>query len=441
MKKLFFITLLALSGSVLAQNVPIPIVLTQRLPWAPATVQVGGNCNIDVILDTADFIDIITSGSIAEADSMTFPKGKITLDEATKRLTFDKNIPIKKGIRVHTTTRNLTIDASQYSSVVLRSTSGYCDSLDHLALISDNFAMICVESPVKATETNIDARSYSWIRYIDIEGKQIYTTVRGNARVLEIGENSDRVEESAYGVLFQRDHQQIPLFMEYSFGTTAIGNLPSHSSYIKGDNYIWGSSPLPMFNYQFRYAFWANNHWSLSAGFGVHVESFRVDNAYIDLVFDSLTSLYSFQAQNSSALFAQEEAQNGKIYWNSSIAGVTYLTLPICLEWRSRADYRGFRFGAELLPAVAFYRKNALLRRNGFYADKDMVAATSNDRLGKIINPFRLDMRLSAAYGHIGIFAQTSLTPLFRSKTDNADSKPALDQKLFPSSIGITFMF
>ena len=153
------------------------------------------------------------------------------------------------------------------------------------------------------------------------------------------------------------------------------------------------------------------------------------------------SSTFSIQAQNTSTLFAQEEAVNGKTYWNSNIMGVCYLTIPIRIEWRNRADYRGFRLGAELQPAVALYRKDVALRRNGFYSDKDMVAATKNDRIGKLINPLRLDMRLSVAYGRFGVFAQSSLTPLFRTSSDNPASKPILDDKLFPTSFGITLMF
>lgn len=439
MKKTIIILLLALSGSIMSQTVPI--ILTQRLPWAPASINVGGTCNIDVVIDTANYVAIITSGSFADADSMKFPAGKITMDEATKRLTIDNSISIKKGIQVHTSSPDVTIDASQYSSVVLRSASGVEAKLDHLVLKSDNFAIINVESPIEATEINIDAKSYSWIRYTEIEGKHKQTNVRGNARVVEIGKSSDRVEESNYGLLFQRDHQQLPLFMEYSFGSSTIGGLPFNSTYIEGNNYLWSINSISFFNYQFRYAFWSTNHWSLSTGIGVSSEIYRADNTYLDLVYDSLSSLYSIEAQNTSTLFAQEESLNGKIYWNSIISSICYLTIPIRLEWRNRADYRGIRIGAEIQPAIAIYKKDVTLLRNGFYADRNMVAATRNDKIGKIINPFRLDMRLSVANGRFGVFAQSSLTPIFRTKTDNPESKPALDKKLYSTSFGITFSF
>ena len=441
MKKIFLILLLALSGVAFGQEVLFPIVLTQRLPWAPATIKVGGSCSIDVILDTSDFVDIITSGTMAEVDSLKFPVGKITFDEATKQLSIDKNIRFKNGIRIHTSSKDITVKASEYANVSLRSASGNKVSLDQLVLSTEDLALIDVKTPIDVTESNIDAKGYSWIRYNLISSNQKYTTVKGNGRVVEIGETTSRIEESAYGLLFSRDHQQLPLFMEYSFGSSALGSFPFNSTYIKGDNFLWSNAKLSNFNYQFRYAFWATNHWSLSVGIGVNVENYQADNAYIDLLFDSLSSSYSLQAMNSSALFAAEERTNGKIYWNSIIKANCYITIPIRLEWRNRADYRGVRIGAELQPAVSIYRKRVALYRHGFYADKEMVAATNNDKIGKLLNPFRLDLRLSAAYGRFGVFAQSSLTPLFRTSSDNTVSKPKLNESIFPSTIGITFTF
>lgn len=439
MKKILLIALLSLTCSAVGQT--FPIVLSQRLPWAPASIYVGGSCSIEVVIDTVDYVYIVTSGTIAEVDSMTFPTGKITLDEATKRLTIDKSINIKNGIRVHTSSKDITINAREYASVALRSASGAKAELDHLVLCSENLALIDVKTPINAKESNIDAKGNSWIRYNLISSEQKYTSVKGNGRVVEIGKEYDRIEESAYGILFNRDHQQLPFFMEYSIGSTALGSLPFNASYVKGDNHLWSRSALSVFNYQCRYAFWATNHWSLSAGVGVHAEVFHADNTYLDLGFDSVSESYSFQAQNTSVLFAQEEAANGKTYWNSMVTGLCYITIPIRIEWRNRADYRGVRIGAELQPAVALYRTTVSLRHYGFYSDKNMVAATNNDKVGKLINPFRLDMRFSVAYGRIGIFTQSSLTPIFRTKTDNPDSKPKLNNKIFPSSFGITFTF
>ena len=441
MKKLILIALATLSGSVMAQSVNVPIVLTQRLPWAPATIVVGNSCNIEVVLDTADYVAIITSGSVALADSIKFPTGKITLDEATKRLTIDNSISIKDGIKVYTSSKDVTIKASQNSSVVLRSATDGKARLSHLVLNSDDMAMINVKVPVEADEAVIDARDYSWIRYGEIDARQKNTDIRGGARVVEVGEERSRVEDSPYGELFLRDHQQVPVFLEYSFGISTLGSSPFHSSYIKGDNYIWSAASLSQYVIQFRYAFWTTNHWSLSAGFGMDGEGYRADNSYLGLAFDSLSSLYSIEAQNSSTLFADEEAQNGKTYWNSSIGNVFYLTLPIRIEWRSRADYKGIRLGAELRPSIAIFRKEVTLRHNGFYADRNMVAGTYDSKIGKLVNPFRLDACLTAGHGRFGVYALSSLTPVFRSKTDNPGSKPALNHRLFSSSLGITFTF
>lgn len=430
--------LLALSSAAIAQEIHIPIVLMQRLPWAPATIIVGGKCSIDVILDTANYIDIITAGNVDEVDSIKFPTGKITLDETTKQLTIDKSINYKEGIRIHTTSEDVIINAIDFSSVMLRSSSGNSTKLNRLVLRSDNLAMIDVKTPIEANESEIESKGYSWIRHDLLSGRQSNTTVKGNGRVVEIGETATRIQEPPYGFLFNRDHSSFPFFIDFSFGTVLLGSFPFHNSYIKGSNFTWSNKPSSYFLYQFYTSAWSNNNWSLMLGFGMKAESYNADNAYLDLVEDTVASNFSLQAMDASSLFANEERTNGKIYWNSTIMGVVYIIVPIRFEWRSRPDYRGFRIGAELQPSMAIMPKYTAIKHFGNYAVKNMQASTTNEKIGKLVNPFRLDLRLTAGYGKVGFFAQTSLTPLFRTKSSNPVSKPILNEKLFATSFGFT---
>lgn len=441
MKKLFILTLLALSTTVIAQEIHLPVVLMQRLPWAPATINVGGKCSIDIILDTANYVDIITAGTFTEVDSMKFPTGKITLDETTKQLTIDKSISFKNGIRVHTTSRDIIVNAIDFASVMLRSSSGNKAALNRLVLRSDNLAMIDVKTPIEANDSEIESKGYSWIRHDLLSGPQKNTIVKGNGRIVEIGETNTRIQESPYSFWFNPDHSSFPFFMDFSFGATTLGSFPFYNPYVKGSNFNWSIKSLSCFSYQFYASVWSNSNWSLMLGFGMKAEDYNADNTYLDLVEDTITSSFSLQALDASSLFASEELANGKILWNSTITGNVYIMIPIRFEWRSRADYKGFRIGAELHPSMAIVSKNVVIRHFGHYADKNMQASTSNEKIGKLINPFRLDMRLTAGYGKVAFFAQTSLTPLFRTKTDNPVSKPMLNKKLFPTSFGITLSF
>lgn len=441
MKKIFIITLLALGSAVMAQEIHFPVVIMQRLPWAPASINVGGKCSIDVILDTANYVDIITTGTSDEVDSMTFPTGKITLDETTRQLTIDKSINFKEGIRVHTTSEDITVNAIDFASVMLRSHSGNKAVLNRLVLRSDNLAMIDVKTPIEANESDIESKGYSWIRHDLLSGRQSNTTVKGNGRVVEIGKTATRIQEPPYGFLFNRDHSSFPFFIDFSFGTVLLGSFPFYNPYTKGSNFTWSNKPSSYFLYQFYASVWSNNNWSLMLGFGMKAGNYNADNTYLDLVEDTIASNFSLQAVDASSLFASEESTNGKIYWNSTIMGVVYIIVPIRFEWRSRPDYRGFRIGAELQPSMAIMPKYTVIRHFGHYGERNMQASTSNEKIGKLVNPFRLDLRLTAGYGKVGYFVQTSLTPLFRTKSSNPVSKPVLNEKLFATSFGITLSF
>jgi hypothetical protein len=59
-----------------------------------------------------------------------------------------------------------------------------------------------------------------------------------------------------------------------------------------------------------------------------------------------------------------------------------------------------------------------------------LVEQISND----FISPLRCDVRLEAAWNHIGVFLQASLLPFFRTSGENA-----FDVKYYPMSIGLSF--
>ncbi len=69
------------------------------------------------------------------------------------------------------------------------------------------------------------------------------------------------------------------------------------------------------------------------------------------------------------------------------------------------------------------------------------IARTSDEQLGKFIYPFQLGLRLDIGYNRVSFFAETLLTPLFRTRGDNTPAKPVMGQKLYPFSVGISFTY
>lgn len=429
------IVLLVIGGIAKAQS--FPIVLTQKLPWAPSNIEANATKEISVVYDTANYIAIVTYGTLEEADSLRFPEGKIKFDSESRKLSFNSNdFPYNSGIQVHTNSKNLTLNAKGYSKITLSSMSDKEIHLRTLTLNAENGSIIEVTHNVVADEAYIDAKDYGWVRYRKIEAKRKKTNAYGSARVIEIGGN---VQESFFSPL-TKDYREIPMFADWSVGICTLGGTPFGGFNTPTGNFIWGIRSVNYVSITSRWAFYQKSHWDISAGFGMNSGCFRVDNAYLSLETDAATGITNLEAVDASSLFAAEEQLHGSILWGSEL-WTTNLIIPIRLEWRSRTDYKGLHISGELRPGFAINRGRSVLHRNGHYMDELSIARTSDERLGKFINPFQLGLRLDIGYNHVSFFTETSLTPLFRTRGDNTPAKPVMGQKLYPFSVGICFTY
>lgn len=427
--------LVTLCSSTWAQGVQFPVLLTQSLPSTLSSIIVCNDFEVRIVCDTANYVDVKTTADITQIDSLRFPEGKLKLTDGGTQLVFNNEFPYHSGITVHTTAQNLIVHAIDYSKVALSSRSKKIE-LNNLSIRVQNEAFVEVEKPVEVKSlVTLYVDNYANIRHRKIEAANIKKMIYGRGRINDIDGMS---EESYYAEFFNINHHEIPIFFDFSIGLNSMGITPYGGFNAPTGNFIWSTGFYLHEN--IRYAFWQREHWSLSSGIGLVFQNFKADNAYLDMVTDNATGEATLSAVDASALFAAEEAVNGHIMWNSS-ASVTYIGIPIRLEWRYRPDYKGVRASIELRPSFAVGRNNTYLIRNGFYQDKHEVASTRNERFGKYINPFRLDMRLSVTYRHIEFFGESSLTPMFRTDTDNQDTRPAIDQKLYPVSLGICFTF
>lgn len=434
-RKILLPLALLLGTSATAQK--FPIVLTQKLPWAPANIIANATKEIKIIYDTANYIAVVTYGTIEEADSLRFPEGKIKFDSENRKLSFTSNdFPYSNGIQVHTNSKNLTLNAKEYSKITFASANDDTVRLNTLTLDAENGSIIEVTANVVADEAYIDAKDYGWIRYRSIEAKNKRSNAYGSGRIVEIG---GEVDESLFSSLV-KDPREVPVFMDWSLGISTLGSTPFGGFNAPTGNFVWGIRPASHYSIGARWAFFQKPHWDISAGFGMKAEAFHVDNAYLSLNTDTVNGISTLEAVDASALFANEERKHGKILWNSDFTIVNIL-FPIRIQWHSRADYKGLHIGGELRPGFAIYRKKSHLLRHGFYTDELTVAATKDERLGRYINPFQLGLRLDIGYNRVSFFAETSLTPLFRTNSDNTDAKPIMDQKLYPFSAGVCFTF
>ena len=77
-----------------AYSQQFPIVLKQDLPKAPRIVRTTGDYNIQVVRDTANYISVITYGTVDEIDSLQFPAEKLSLSEGQFGTHLRQRVPL-----------------------------------------------------------------------------------------------------------------------------------------------------------------------------------------------------------------------------------------------------------------------------------------------------------------------------------------------------------
>lgn len=417
-------------GTPIANAQQIPIVLMQKLPKAPRIVKTTLNYDISVVCDTANYIAVITYGTVEDADSLQFPSGKLTLSEnqSDLTLTFGSEFPYRNNIQLHTTARNMSLHAMGSSQITLTSADKQEINLDAIVFQTEGNAIITVEQNLTVKQTYINAKDYSIVRHNAIHADKSRRDIYGGARIIEIGKE---VDESPLAILYRFPGDE-GAFMDLSYGVSYMASHPFGGGNVPTSNFVWGAG----FHYSFagRIATWQRPHWGISTGFGLKAESYRANNAFLDLIVDTVSGLTSLQAVDATNLFGP---RNSNIMWSSTMFSMQ-LFIPVHIEWRKLTNYRGLRIGAELRPGITYLNKSLYLNRTGFYQGENKVAESKNENLGKYINRFQLGAKFVVSYDKLSFFVESTLTPFFRSHTGSSNARPALDQKIYPCSFGFT---
>ena len=413
-----------------AYSQQFPIVLKQDLPKAPRIVRTTGDYDIQIVRDTANFISIITYGTVDVIDSLQFPSEKLSLSEGQfgTTLTFSNGFPYHNRIQLHTTASNMSLNATGESIITLSDAQSDTLTLDALVLQTEGNSIISVKQPLIVKTVHINAKDYSMVRHNTIHADRVQRDIYGGARIVE---NGKAVDEAPLAILYRQTGEQ-GVFMDFSGGTSYLASRPFGGGNMPTGNFVWGTG----FHYSFsgRIATWQRPHWGLSTGFGLKVETYHTDNAFLDLIVDTVSGLTSLQAVDASSIFGPS---NSNITWSSTMLSHQFF-IPIHLEWRKHNDYRGLRIGAELRPGITIFNKSFYLVRTGFCQDQNKAVTSNNESLGKYYNHFQLGAKFSVSYDKLSFFVESTLTPLFRTRTGQSNSRPALDQKLYPFSVGFS---
>ncbi len=438
MKHTLLLLMLVTASWATAQESPVfPVLLTQQLYHAPRSIAVSHRHDVTIVFDTANYVNVRTVGRVDELDSLRFPQGQLRM--SGDRLILDSAFPYRSGIEVHTAAPKVEVEARYFSRVTIRSHDRLPARRESFEAMAYTNSLVFVDVPVLCTDfVSLGAfREGAVVYYDSVDAPKRGLTLHDGGVIVHLtpdgGSETHRVERYlpfGYLDLFSSDgynHRDLPIFMNFSFGLSGASQHPFGG--VTGRMGDFRMSMGYQINYSFHYSFALGSHWSLGAGFGTGASTYRADNCLLGLTPNATAG----EPAHLGPVAEPATPGAGQRTWTSDFSAV-YMYLPLRVEWRQRNDWRGLRAAVELQPGINYYRSNTILYCNGSLTDGNRTDLLADKTLGDRLATWRCDLRLELAWSHLGLFLQTSFTPLFR--TDGAD---ALDCKYFPMSFGFSF--
>lgn len=429
-----FAMLLAFAVTVTAQEEEKTLVLRQDLLQTIAKVEVYGIHSVSVMPDTADYIQVVTSGRLLQADSLGMPLKSMQMSGNT--LVVPASFPYRNGINVHTTAKRLSVSTYDDSHLWL---VGGSDTLrfEFLRLDAKGHSELMVPHPVVADQALLSSSDYAVLRYRHVDSPDLNRTVSGESRNEQMG--VDDQEEAFQFRISPRIHR---MFGGFSIGFLGWSQSPfGGMAPPMGDYAMNVSAPdvpgMGLFDVSLGWNVFRLPHWDFGIGMGTTAEYYSFPRL-MGTTFDPVSGLTHLGPVDEPEYYNRPRFEGQKRVWSSRLSAAT-VSVPIRVEWHRRLDYKGLRLSAELRPAVSLHKSSAAILSqctrtdvadaNGMYID------VITDTIGHLYNRFRCDLRFDIGWSHLSFFVQGSLTPLFH--TDRKDGGPAIDTPLYPLSMGI----
>lgn len=152
-------------------------------------------------------------------------------------------------------------------------------------------------------------------------------------------------------------------------------------------------------------------HWVIGIGVGYESDIYRFSG-------DTYTSVLPTDNPDVST-FGYKVLGNGT--WSSRLVA-RYVTLPISFMYKPT---KKFGIGLAAIPGLNYTSSNTGLKHKGksFFDNSKM---SDVEDVSRVMNPYKLDARLTLAFGNIGVFVQVPTMPVLKN----------MDREVYPIKFG-----
>lgn len=338
----------------------------------------------------------------------------------------------------------LNIRTSDYSQVSVMPTSEK-DTLRAgvIELCAEDFSKIAVEVPCAGDILRMKSEDYAMLHVSYFRGATLFESVSDFAKLTidsydgvlnyEYSDAEEFAEQVRAKVDRKVDKLRIPnlshlpstgLKGESSKKNT---NKPGfHLSFAWAFN-NWGDAPFSGLNgmddpyaigttfssYQLAAMYNPLNveHWAIGIGVGYESDIYRFSgNSYMSLGTTDDPAVSTFYNRNL-----------GNAQWSSRLVA-RYITMPIAVMYKPT---RKFGIVLTAIPGLNYTSSNTGLKHKG-KSFADNAKMTDVEDVSRVMNPYKVDARLTLVFTNIGVFLQAPTMPVFKN----------MDRDVYPIKFG-----
>ena len=430
---LFTLWLLALPFCTLAHNDDTVRTFRVNIGDTGNEVIIKGTLHVNVIPDTKNYYELTDMeifNDLRKLSNERNSKGNVVLEGKTGNGTIDLHIKMDKKMTISAedytvvnlspcNTEQLTISATDYSKVYfVPSSKADTSRFEILKLFSNDYSTIQMTGPVVADILFAEATDYSQITLDNFKARLFGYDTYDYANVIRKNYQAESDNELPKDSIIVDDNVKFQI---------AIGSHTTfHFRYAWAFN-NWGSQPLnglskmdgaynlktsfSSYQLEMDYNIYSRNRrWGFGFGLGYESDVYKFANPWV---------AYTPPANGQNGSFDITDI-SGTYTGSSTRLVARYLTVPLTLRWIPNAD---FEIGLSLIPGLNFCSNNTGLKHNFENAVSNLKDRVSTSG---VMNPYKLDARLTLGCNGLQIFLQTATLPVFVN----------LDKKVYPIKLG-----
>ena len=421
-------------AGIATQAQQLPIALRQDLDSPIGHVAVHGLHNVSVVLDTANYLQVVVLGTADQVDSLRQPLDNMKI--AGDALVIPADFPYVSGINVHTTSRRLHLEVCDDSQLWLMGTDGRADDtlrLEFLWIDADGHAIVQSPRVVVADQAVLQTDGFATLRYRTVESPDLTYKILAEGRLHQLGSADEDEPFHSFNPLRNRK-----LFYGISIGIGGWSEAPFGGMSAPMGDYSMNTTP-GFFDVRLVRNFLRRRHWDFGVGLATTSGGYSFPRL-MGISTDAATGLSHFGPVGEPSEYRNPRYDGQGRVWNSRLL-IGIISVPLRAEWHRRLDYRGLRIIAELRPGidVSSYMRSQCTWTSGAEAEAGRTDLL-NDTLSDAFNRLRCDVRFDIGWSNFSFYVQGALTPLFRTARKDDDT-PRFDTRVFPLTVGFSFNY